>query len=321
MRVSVIIATFNRATLLESCLAYIERQPFATGDEVIVVDNGSTDHTARIVDEAAQRFGVPVRYLYEPEPGKSRALARALAIAAGDILAFTDDDVQVGPLWLAAIRNRLQDGTVALMGGPVVAMWERTPPRWLHHVEQGSGRLSAPLALVNYGSEVIDLGPRTVLGANMAVRRDVMQQVGGFARHLGKLRGTLLSGEDHDLCRRVQAAGFRAVYDPAASVRHWVPRERMRLAYYASWFFWSGITYAALDDAERTSGRSICGVPLYLFKRAVAAGPAAATSAVTGDLAGAVERLVDIAFAIGYTSRRWCWSARRSRFTLSGDRA
>jgi GT2 family glycosyltransferase len=320
MSVSVIIATFNRATLLETCLAYIEHQPFSAGDEIIVVDNGSTDHTARVVSEAARRFEVPLRYLFEPQPGKSRALTRALEVAAGDILAFTDDDVLVGPMWLSAIRNRLQDGAIALMGGPVVPMWERTPPRWLHGVESGAGRLAAPLGLLNYGSTVVDLGPRTVLGANMALRRDVLRRVGGFAWHLGKMRGTLLSGEDHDLCRRVQAAGFRSVYDPAATVRHWVPRERLRLVYYASWFFWSGITYAALD-AEPTGGRSILGIPLYLLKRAVAAVPAAVTSAVTGDLAGCVERLVDIAFTAGYTTRRWRQATWRSMFTLSGDRA
>src|SRR5438445_582224 len=87
------------------------------------------------------------------------------------------------------------------------------------------GPLASPLALLDYGSSTVDLGARTVIGANMAVRRSVFVQVGGFAPHLGKLRGTLLSGEDRELCRRVQAAGFRAVYCPAAGVRHWVPAD------------------------------------------------------------------------------------------------
>lgn len=320
MRVSVIIATFNRATLLETCLAYLERQPFAPGDEIIVVDNGSTDRTARIVADAAARLEVPVRYLFEPTPGKSEALARALEVAAGDVFVFTDDDVFVGPRWLQAIRDRMGDPSVALMGGPVIALWGQTPPRWLHATENGAGPLSAPLALLNYGPDVIDLGPRTVLGANMAARRDVMQRVGGFARHLGKLRGTLLSGEDHDLCRRVQAAGLRAVYDPAAPVRHWVPSERMRVRYYVSWFFWSGITHAALD-AHPMNGRAIRGVPFYLLKRAVLAAPRAVASAATGNLTGAVERLLDIAFVAGYTMQRWRHATLRPALSISGDRA
>jgi glycosyltransferase involved in cell wall biosynthesis len=320
MSVSVIIATFNRATLLETCLSYLARQPFAAGDEIVVVDNGSTDRTARVVADAAYRFPVPVRYVYEPKPGKSEALARALDVAEGDVFAFTDDDVFVGAEWLAAIRERMRDESVALMGGPVAALWGRTPPRWLRSAENGDGRLSAPLALLNYGSAIVDLGPRTVLGANMAARRDVMLQVGGFARHLGKLRGTLLSGEDHDLCRRVQAAGLRAVYDPAAPVRHWVPSERMRIGYYVSWFFWSGITHASLD-AGPVTGRSIRGVPLYLLKRAALAGPAAVAAAAVGNLTGAVERIIDIAFAAGYTVQRWRQSGWRPVFSVSGDRA
>jgi len=55
MTVSVIIATFNRAVLLETCLEYLERQPFGPHDEVIVVDNGSTDNTARVIADAAMQ--------------------------------------------------------------------------------------------------------------------------------------------------------------------------------------------------------------------------------------------------------------------------
>jgi glucosyl-dolichyl phosphate glucuronosyltransferase len=320
MTVSVVIATFNRAPLLEKCLDQLGQQPFEAGDEIIVVDNGSTDHTARIVTEAVLRLSVRLRYLSEPAPGKSKALARALAVAIGDVLVFTDDDVLVDARWLDAIRNRMSDESIALMGGPVVARWEQKPPRWLTPAANGLGRLSAPLALLDYGPDVVDLGPRTVLGANMAVRRDVMLRIGGFARHLGKLRGTLLSGEDHDLCQRIQAAGFRAVYDPAASVHHWVPRERMRVAYHLSWFFWSGITHASLDR-EPTPGRSLLGVPLYLVRRAATASVGAAASAATGNSSGVVERLIEIAFAAGYTAHRWRRNTWHPVLHVGGDRA
>jgi GT2 family glycosyltransferase len=303
MSISVVIATFNRARLLAECLEHLARQAFVDGDEVIVVDNGSTDETGNIVAAAAVHFPVPLRYLFEPVPGKSAALARGLGVAAGGILAFCDDDVNVATTWLSAVRETMADPQVALMGGPVAARWERVPPPWLRGVANGRGRLASPLALLNYGPGVVELGPRTVLGANMATRREVIARIGGFAPHLGKLRGTLLTGEDHDFCRRVQQAGLHAIYQPTAIVYHWIPAERMRLAYYISWFYWSGVTHAALDRGQ-AMGRSILGVPLYLVRRAATSSVAAAISALTGNVEDAVERLLDVAFSVGYAARR-----------------
>src|SRR5437870_633079 len=121
----------------------------------------------------------------------------------------------------------MADESVAAVGGPVAPRWEHLAPRWLRFDDRGYGRLGAPLALLNYGDKREQLGRRTLLGANLAVRREVIQHVGGFAPHLGKIRGTLRSGEDHELCRRIQAAGFQAIYDPTVLVHHFVPVHRM----------------------------------------------------------------------------------------------
>jgi len=305
MTISIIIATFNRGALLGECLEYVSRQHFEPGDEVIVVDNGSTDHTAAVIVEAQARCPVPLHHLVERTPGKSHAIARALDVAAGDVLALTDDDVDVDGSWLEAIRAAMADGDTALVGGPVTPRWEHKAPAWLRATASGYGRMAAPLGLVDYGPDRIELGARTVLGANLAVRRSVFLRAGGFVTGLGKLRGTLLSGEDHELCRRVQAAGLRAVYDPRVRVTHWVPAERMRVGYYVSWFFWSGITNAALDMDEPVRSRCLLGVPLYLIKRAAIAACGAVASALVGNVTAAVEQLIDVAFAAGYASRRW----------------
>jgi GT2 family glycosyltransferase len=305
MTISIVIATYNRASFLGECLASLANLAFEPGDEVIVVDNGSTDATPRVIARAGGWMPVPLRHLVETRPGKSHALQQAIGVAGGDVLAFTDDDVLVDPAWLTSIREAMSDPAIALTGGPVTPRWERMPPRWLGAAVEGYGRLLAPLALLDYGPSPADLGPRTFLGANMAVRRDVLERLGGFAVHLGKLRGTLLSGEDHDLCLRVQAAGFRARYAPGMRVRHWVPASRMRLGYFLNWFFWSGITNAVLDDAQPRRGRSLLGVPLYLFRRAAAAGPRGLAFAAIGNLEAAVEHAIDIAFVTGYAVRRW----------------
>jgi len=302
--ISVVIATYNRAPLLAECLHHLSRQHFEPDDDVIVVDNGSTDDTAQVIDDAQALFAVPLRHLTETSPGKSRAIAAALEIATGDVLAFTDDDVDVDATWMDTIRCVMSTPGIALAGGPVTPRWETSPPRWLRAAVDQYGRLAAPLGLLSYGSESFPLGPRTVLGANLIVRAEVLRKLGGYAPHLGKLRGTLLSGEDHELCMRVQNAGFRAVYWPALTVTHWVPSERMRVGYSLSWFYWSGITHATLDADERPA-RSVFGVPRHFVKRILTSGAASIGAALRGHSARMMDNIIDIAFVAGYMARRW----------------
>jgi GT2 family glycosyltransferase len=305
-RVSVVIATYNRAQLLDECLTHLGRQRFGQDDEVIVVNNGSTDDTPSVVARHQRGYPAPVHLLHEPVPGKSHAIARAIAVASGDVLAFTDDDVNVDSGWLETLREALADPDVAMVGGPVAPRWESTVPEWIRRGREEYPRLGAPIALLDYGDRPGDLGSRTFLGANLAVRRRVFAAVGGFPTHLGKLRGTLLSGEDHELCRRVQAAGFRAVYVPGAMVHHWVPAGRARVAYFLRWFFWSGITHAIMDrDNDANRGREIGGVPPYLIRQMAQASAAALAGLLMGRWTSALSRAIDVAFAAGYASERW----------------
>jgi GT2 family glycosyltransferase len=314
-RVTVIIATYNRAALLDECLDHLRGQPFVAGDEIIVVDNGSTDDTATVVARHQSRSdAVPLRLLHESTPGKSRAIARALSVATGDILAFTDDDVNVEEDWLAALCDAMADPAVALVGGPVRPRWQSTVPRWIRRARDRHPRLGAPIAVLDYGDRPAELGSRAVLGANLAIRREVFTQVGGFPAHLGKLRGTLLSGEDHELCRRVQDSGFRAIYLPKVAVRHWVPADRARVSYFLRWFYWSGITHAIMDaDGSATTGRAIHGLPLYLAARAATATAAALLALATCNWTSALNHAVDVAFAVGYAAERWGLTPRADR--------
>jgi glycosyltransferase involved in cell wall biosynthesis len=298
---SIIIATYNRADLLDECLTHLAQQQFEPDDTVLIADNGSTDHTAAVVARHAADFPVSLRRIFEPTPGKSYAVAAALSVATGDIIALTDDDVRVTDEWLVHLKGALADSHIGLVGGPVEPHWQRPAPRWLQLA--GHRRLGAPLGLLDYGAAPTALGQRTLLGANMAVRRSVLLTLGGYATHLGKLRGTLLSGEDHELCERVQAAGFGARYVPAARVRHLVPAERMRIRYFLHWFYWSGVTKAAMET-QRRQAHAWFGVPAHLLRQFVQGLAGAAASVLRGRTPAAVDRALDSAFALGYAASR-----------------
>jgi GT2 family glycosyltransferase len=316
--VTVIIATFNRASLLDECLVHLRAQNFQAGDEVIVVDNGSTDDTPAIVVRHQALCAVPMHLVRETAPGKSRAVSRAVAFANGDVLAFTDDDVNVSDDWLEVIRRAMADPDVALVGGPVAPRWQAGVPRWIQQARDRYPRLGAPLALLDYGSRPVDLGSRTALGANLAVRWEVFTRVGGFPTHLGKLRGTLLSGEDAEICRRVQSAGFKASYVPGARVAHWVPAHRARVSYFLRWFYWSGITHALMDSRNPpVRKRLIRGLPLYLIARAGRASVAALAKLALGNRISALNSAVDVAFALGYAAGCWRTTGRATTGAVS----
>jgi GT2 family glycosyltransferase len=194
---------------------------------------------------------------------------------------------------------------VALAGGPVAARWDPAVPQWIRGASERHPRLGAPIALLDYGSRAAELGPRTLLGANLAVRREAFTRVGGFPASLGKLRGTLLSGEDHELCRRVQAEGLCAMYLPDAIVYHWVPAHRAHASYFLRWFFWSGITHAIMDGGRATTNRrAVLGIPLYLLRQLSFASLGAAAGLLIANRTMALHRAIDVAFVAGYAAKR-----------------
>ncbi len=119
MRLSVVIATKDRAAYLERALDSFGKQIGAPSFEVVVVDNGSTDGTPQVVDSARARQSFPVSYVYEEQPNRGAARNRGIALSQGHLILFCDDDVFAPPGFLAA-----HDAAHALsnfvVSGPIV---------------------------------------------------------------------------------------------------------------------------------------------------------------------------------------------------------
>ena len=308
--ISVVIATYNRASLLGATLDQLSRQTYAPGDEVIVVDNGSSDATPQVIAEAAQRFPVRLLAMHETRNGKGPALNAGIRAAHGSILALTDDDVLVANDWIATIREIFTDPSIALVGGRVEPNWERPAPPWLRIEQNGHfTEMASPLGIQNYGPSAQPLGQRTAIGANVVVRRTVCEHVGGISTRLAPQSGTLIRAEDHDFCVRVRAAGYRCEYRPQLRVKHWVPVSRANFGYFLRWFFWSGVAHAILgsDDPVRDNGTRRA-VPLYFVKNFFRTSLRAVYELAKGNSAKAAEAATQAAYALGYVAQckaRW----------------
>src|SRR4051812_38789422 len=227
---SVLICTYNRAALLAQTLEALSAAtpPAECAVEIVVVDNNSTDDTAAVVNKAMAAGGCPVRYVVERQQGKSFALNRGLALARGDVIALTDDDVLPGSNWLVRIVDTFRAEDVVFVFGKVRPRWEVPPPPEMLTLRARD--FWGPLALIDYGDEPVRYDAdsfgtkRLPVGANLAIRRDAIERIGGWRTDLGKVDNSMIAGEDHELCVRLHAAGlYSGIYDPAAEVRHLVP--------------------------------------------------------------------------------------------------
>jgi GT2 family glycosyltransferase len=221
---SVVVATRDRPEEVVACLEQLLGLAYPDY-EVLVVDNApSSDATAAAV---GRHFGhLPqVRYVREDRPGLSNARNRGLAEAAGEVVAFTDDDVLVDRAWLANLVAALEAAPHAACATGLIlpaeldteaALWFESyagfAKGWERQVfDLAEHRRPGPLypyAMGQFGS-----------GASLAFKTAALRRLGGFAAELGA--GTrALGGEDLDVFLRLLASGAAIVYEPGAILRH-----------------------------------------------------------------------------------------------------
>lgn len=313
-RITVLIATYNRADLLARTLDTLALSQINRLWDVVVVDNNSSDHTRGVVEKRVPFYPVPLRYLFEPRQGKSIALNSALARITADMIAFTDDDVRVPPRWLEAITAPLFARTdIDYTGGPVSPMWERPKPRWLDE----TGNLGGTIAVKDHGREpfIFERAGRTPLGVNMCVRRSLIERIGGFRPDLGRTGRSLLGQEQAEFFCRSRAAGARGLYAPEAGLEHVVPAARLSRRYFCRWWFWKGVSHARLHrihpvtelglDLSRTPW--LLGVPRYVLGNAVRHARDWVFAMTHRDRARVMRHAMGLAYCAGY-----CWEHRRS---------
>jgi glucosyl-dolichyl phosphate glucuronosyltransferase len=274
--VSVLICTYNRASLLRDSLRVLGTltPPPQAEAQIIVVDNNSTDETPEVIAQAVRASPIPIVGVREERQGKSFALNSGFERAHGDIIALTDDDVIPATDWLQRIVTDFRERDVTFVFGKVLPWWSRRPPPEL--LMQRAQAIWGPLAIVDYGDVPIDylpeVGGRLPIGANLALRRDAVAKIGAWRTDLGKVNNSLISGEDHEIFMRFRRAGLYAgFYDPELTVRHLVPEDRLTRRYFRKWFFWHGRTSALmLDDLfpelDMTRVPRIGGVPRFMYR-------------------------------------------------------
>lgn len=222
--VTVAVCTRDRAQLLSACLEAL-RGLEHDRIEFIIVDNAPSDESTREAIEVASAADPRFRYAREPAPGLSRARNLALAEASGQIIAFTDDDVRVDPLWIKAILRGFgrRDDVGCVTGMVASASLEHPAEQYFDGRVWWSSKCETGIYDLGSGPTSSALHPYAAgaigTGANFAVRVEPMRDLGGFDECLGAGSPTA-GGEDGDAFVRIIRAGYAISYEPAALVWH-----------------------------------------------------------------------------------------------------
>ena len=212
MKFSVCIPTLRGHTL-GAAVRSLRLQTYQ--DWTLTVVGQGADASLRAVTEEAAPGDPRIRYLHIEECGASLARNAAMDIADGDIWAFTDDDCEADPEWLATLATAFEDDpSVGLVGGSVI----ESP-------KERRGVSICPAVYppdVTYDPAAMDRTPPPGwdwIGANFAIRADVARRTGPMDIHLGP-GGAFPIAEDTDYKLRLEAMGIRMRSAPAAIIKH-----------------------------------------------------------------------------------------------------
>ena len=247
-RVSIIIPAYNaERTISEAVKACLE-QDYPNGAlEVIVVDDGSTDDTARIVREFS------VRYFYQENAGPAKARNTGWRAAGGELICFTDADCVPHRDWAAKLAAAYDE-------------------------ERRIGAVGGSYDIANPGSLLAECVHREIvfrhagmprkvraLGAyNLSVRSAVLEEIGGFSEAY-----RFASGEDNDLCYEIIKRGYGLIFERKALVAHHHPEQLGRyLMEQARHGYWRVKLYerhpGMMKGDDYTSWKDIVEPPLCL---------------------------------------------------------
>ena len=218
MKLSIIVATRNRAYAIAACLNSIQAAILNAAPveaEIVVVDNGSTDETPAIIEAWASACPIPVQLLFEPEAGVSRARNRALRAARGELIAITDDDCRMNKEYVNdLLRHDAADANELVLRGGRIDLGDPTDLPHTINTSPTRKRRSRAMNTARHDSMSGKLN-----GCNMTMRRSLVERIGFFDENFGA-GAPATAGEDTEYIYRAYCANVAIEYVPDMTVAH-----------------------------------------------------------------------------------------------------
>jgi GT2 family glycosyltransferase len=264
--------------------------------ELLVIDNDANGSARPVVESFQPRWpaGGTLRYVSESRSGLTYVRNRGLDEAAGQIVAFLDDDIFIDPNWLLEIVGCFARTDADCVGARTSICWEGEPEslvracqKQLVQNERGSGEFEV-------------CGPTLPGGGNLAVRRSLVAEGFRFEHGLGRVGKVLLSGEDTEVILRMRKAGKRIWYCGTAVMHHRTGGERLKASYYVRRAYWFGISYALVDRRIHGKAYQIASAMARLARAILVTPPAWLLAAIRRNAAARLLLRASLARQAGY---------------------
>ncbi|NBC27036.1 MAG: glycosyltransferase [Bacteroidetes bacterium] len=272
---SFVICTYNRSRYLdESLSSLLEGSSPRKPVEVLVIDNNSPDETPEVVRRHQQKNriqNIRIRYVKERNQGLSHARNRGIREASAPVIVFVDDDIRASKTYINSWIHFFEECPHAkAAGGKIHVQFDDPRPRWMSHF------LLPLLGHHDFGDQIKRYSSSNYpFGGNMALKREIFEEVGCFNTNLGRKEDSLNAGEEKELFSRLKDHGIDFYYLPDALLYHRVGAKRLTVDYIKNQALGLGQSMKLrLEDESGwpftkawivEAGKLLASVPLGLF--------------------------------------------------------
>lgn len=216
--ISLVICTYNNADSLALTLEQLSAQQTSLSDsfEIILVNNNSSDHTAKICEEFVRTSKVAARYFLESRQGLSHARNTGVQNSTGLYILFTDDDAELPVNWLETYKTIIEQYQPDCLYSKINIIWDKPIPWWFLPA------YNPCFVHLDYGSKLLHVSDfhKEFYGKNFSIKKDFIEAAGGFDPALGRNGGKLIAGEETLLYRKLIELQKKVIYFPDAPVGH-----------------------------------------------------------------------------------------------------
>ena len=234
---TIVICTYNGERTIEKTLnhIYAQRKFDEYIEQVIVVDNASTDRTLTIIKSYIE--SKKLIYSYEAKPGLGNARLNGVRLASAEWTVFVDDDNELDFDWISnAAEYIVCHPNIGIFGGTVIPKLEFTATQEeLMHLKNYMGML----ACTDYSRKSIDFRRQKspfggIIGAGMVVRTEYLKELAakGWIKQMGRTGNNTAAGDDGEISRFVtERKGRKAGFCPQMILKHNLPKSRLQEDY------------------------------------------------------------------------------------------
>ncbi len=260
---SIIICCYNAAKRLPATLEYLSKLDIFDIDcELIVVDNNSNDNTLEVVNNCWKSFNKPfeLKYLKQPQPGKTNAWNLGVKNAKGEYVVMCDDDNWLPENYfkkIATIFN--QNEKIAMVGVKSIGVFEEELPDWFASIS-GFWAIGSQYSHSGY----ITNEHKKLWGAGVIFKREALNHLESFG-YKQKFSGIKKEGmaEDHELFILLRLIGYEMYYCDEIEIKHFMPKGRITWNNYLQTTKLAGLNSWKFDSYEKVVSKKT-GLKNYL---------------------------------------------------------